>query len=90
MTDIQVWGIRANFADGWFNAKRKTPFFTFSREEADTVVSQIRTNKGERVRVEEMTDEAIAEIPEVAAALVALYQIRTARIVYQQAMGGSW
>jgi hypothetical protein len=88
--DIQVWGIRAYWTGQWLSVGDKQPFFTFSRQKAEAELKEIlnkRGNQGLKIMVEIMDDETIAEIPEAVSAIIALYQIRTARIAYQQAQG---
>ena len=78
--DVQIWGVQ--FDDGTWPQFVDEMWFTFSEAEA-----QARAQRVNRLQAIPLPDEIVARHPKAAAALIAMYQIRTARIIYQQAAG---
>lgn len=75
--DVSVWGLQDD-AGRWMPTST-LPVFSF--DDADLMEEAIATGW----HIAEMPDEQIARVPKIAAAVEAMYCIRTARLAYWRA-----
>ena len=80
--EVEVYGLRHE--SGLWYPVNYDPYFTFCKSEAE------RMAHPPCLQVDTFTDEEIAKVPEMAAALIAALEIRTARIKYRLAQGAAW